>query len=130
MQTLEKINYWKIQCKKYRETPKSRISLLYRTAQKRSTKFNFEFDLTKEWIKEKLDNGICELSGEKFAYKNETHKSFYNPFSPSIDRINNSKGYLKENCRMILTCINFGINEWGLDLYTKIAEKVISNKKV
>jgi hypothetical protein len=113
-------------CRKYRASVKGRVNLLYRLCKGRSEKRNLEFDLTKEWIKKKLDAGYCELSGEKFCLEAsiETH---WHPYSPSIDRIDSKKGYTQDNCRIILVSVNMGLGEWGLENYINIAKKVIKN---
>lgn len=35
------------------------------------------------------------------------------PFAPSIDRIDSSKGYHMENCRLVCTAANYAMNTWG-----------------
>ena len=128
MNTLKKLTYWKQTGEKYRSTPKAKIALLLRTAKLRSKKRNWDFDLTKDWLSQKILDGKCEISNIPFNYI-KTHKSYYNPFNPSIDRIDSRKGYTKDNCRIVLACINTGIGEWGLDTYLDVAEKAVANQK-
>jgi hypothetical protein len=129
MATKEQLDYWKSVCKKYRETPKAKILSLLKTTEKRSIKKGWEFDLTKEWLSEKVNKGVCELSKIPFLYSKGTQKTHFNPLTPSIDRIDSSKGYTKDNCRVVLAAVNMGIGEWGLEMYLKIASKVIENQK-
>jgi hypothetical protein len=128
MNKIEKLAYWKQTGEKYRSTPKAKIALLLRVAERRSKKNNWDFDLTKDWLSEKILAGKCEISNIPFNYIKK-HKSQYNPFNPSIDRIDSSKGYIKENCRIVLACINMGIGEWGLDTYLEVAAKAVSYQK-
>ena len=125
----EQLEYWKQACGKYRSTLKSKVHLLFRNCKKRAKKHQWDFDLTKEWIKEKIDNGRCELSGEKFNCDVGIFNTHFNPFTPSVDRINSSKGYTKDNCRVVIAAVNMGIGEWGLDQYISIAKKVIAHQK-
>lgn len=125
----EQLLYWKKTSTKYRSTYKHKISELFRSTSRRSIKNNWDFDLTKEWISEKLKTNVCEISGEPFVYVNITHKTHFNPYAPSIDRIDSSKGYTMDNCRIVLSCINMAIGEWGLETYLHIAQKAISNQK-
>lgn len=117
--------------KKYRESGKAkkdqekyRGSIKYKEAQKRfyhsiagrakhllagikrrSSLTSKECDLTLEWLEEKLQNGYCEVSGILFKMdtRGNKHASFY---SPSVDRIDNSRGYTIDNCRMVLHAFN------------------------
>lgn len=45
-----------------------------------------------------------------------------NAFAPSLDRIDNSLGYSRENCRIVLSAVNYAMNEWGLETYIAIAD--------
>lgn len=88
------------------KTPEYRAELFFKTIKKRAYDQGKDFDLTVEWLIEKL-NGVCELSGIPFNLDNygEGHNKFY---SPSVDRINNEVGYLMSNCRMVLFSVNAG----------------------
>ena len=39
----------------------------------------------------------------------------------SLDRIDSSKGYTVENCRLVCTAVNLAMNEWGEDVLERIA---------
>lgn len=75
---------------------------LIRSAKSRAAKKGIEFDLTLEWANDRW-TGKCELSGIEF--RQSTGRQ--NPYSPSIDRIDGSKGYIQGNCRFILSAINY-----------------------
>src|SRR5216684_3279553 len=70
-------------------------------ARGRSQKKGFAFDLTREWCEAKW-TGTCALSGLPFSFGSQDH----HPFSPSIDRIESSKGYTQDNCRFVLFAVN------------------------
>ena len=72
-------------------------------------KQGISINLTSEWIKEKLDKGICETSGLPIVKKpylkgDRGRRTFY---AASLDRIDNSLGYTQENCRIVC---------WGYNL--------------
>lgn len=58
-------------------------------------------------------NGRCELTG--IAFQNITNLKLKErqPFQPSIDRIDSTKGYVLDNCRLICVAANLAINSWG-----------------
>lgn len=60
------------------------------------------FTLTDEWAAERWDNR-CEVTGLVFR-QNKSRGPW--PFSPSIDRINNRKGYTPDNCRFVIWGVN------------------------
>ena len=88
-------------------TIKGRSTRIFHNIKCKCGIYNISFDLDKEWIMEKL-HGKCELSGLDFKIIKTKfgNKKGPTPFSPSIDRIDPSKGYLKSNCRMIIFALN------------------------
>lgn len=67
------------------------------------------FDLSEAWFKERLDRGVCEVTGLPVKVKvykkgDAGQRGFY---SPSVDRIDNAVGYIPSNCRMVC---------WGYNL--------------
>jgi hypothetical protein len=71
--------------------------------------------LTEEWIQWQLDIGTCEISGIPFNTKDS--KRTWD--SPSLDRIDSTKGYSPENCRMILWCLNLAFSNWGEETFKR-----------
>ena len=63
-------------------------------------------ELTPEWILEKLEQGVCEVTGLPFTYGVEAR----NPWSPSLDRIDPSIGYTLENTRVVVWIYNAAKN--------------------
>ena len=68
-------------------------------------------DIDIDWIMERLDRGVCELTGIPFVYK------VRHPFLPSIDRIDATQpGHMKDNCRIVL---------WGLNAFKGTASEEV-----
>jgi hypothetical protein len=99
---------------KHDEDPKYRARKLLGVSKQNAKARKLEFDIDLAWIKDKLDKGVCELTGLPFIYK-YTGKARRNPFAPSLDRVNNSLGYTKENVRVVLWGVNNAIGEYGLE---------------
>jgi hypothetical protein len=97
--------------KEWSTTKRGKSYLLLSAAKTRSKKFNLEFDLDAKWVDERLSTGHCSVSGLPFVLtKSATLK---HPMSPSIDRIDSTLGYTKDNCRLVVTIYNFAKNEWS-----------------
>jgi hypothetical protein len=91
-------------------------------AKNRSDKKNFAFDLTREWC-EQVWTGNCAVTGLPFSFGSQTHF----PFSPSIDRIDSSLGYLQTNCRFVLFAVN-SLKGTGTDQQMlQIAQAIVQN---
>lgn len=91
-------------------------------ARNRAKQKGLEFSLTKEWVKSRGNN--CELSGLPFRPEYDgVHDR--NPFAPSVDRIDSSKGHTPENSRLIFSCLNMGLGQWGLEEVAPVWEKVL-----
>lgn len=84
-------------------------------------KRGLEYDLDAEWFIRRLTKG-CELTGLPF----EINEKGLQMTSPSCDRIDPSKGYTKDNCRLILNALNCfkgnGCDEEMLRIAKKLVE--------
>lgn len=111
----------------YKKSPRGIVSCLLNNASDRAKKRNIEYSLDAEWLREKIDKGVCELSGIEFQIKpTDTFRA--NPFSPSIDKINPKGGYTKENCRVICFCVNMAMSDWGEETLFYMCEMIIKNQ--
>lgn len=66
-----------------------------------------EWTISKEQVAEMFDNqsGACALTGIKFNLSTVDGIRI-KPYAPSLDRIDNSKGYFLDNCRLVLNIVN------------------------
>jgi hypothetical protein len=71
------------------------------TAKSRAKVEKLEYDLDKEWAISRW-TGECELCKLPFVIS----KRLRHPLSPSIDKIDPTKGYTKDNCRFIAWALN------------------------
>jgi hypothetical protein len=83
---------------------RGRAKTLFKSAERRSSQYN-EFDITADWIEDRLLKGVCEITGIPFDFN--THPKYdKNPFAPSIDRMDSTKGYTMNNVRIVLWQVN------------------------
>lgn len=102
-------------------------SKLVRNARYRAARRRLPCELTVPAIEELLLNQkmVCAVSGLPFDLTFNLAKAHArNMYAPSLDRLDNRKGYVVGNVRVVLAAINYAINEWGLDEYLKICKAV------
>ncbi len=77
---------------------------------KRAQKRGIDFELKPEDIVPLYEAG-CALTGYQFSNLAKDRS----PLSPSIDRIDSSKGYVRGNIRAVCYALNIGMNDWGFE---------------
>lgn len=98
----------------------------------RAKKGGMSYDLDIDWIKERLT--VCEVTGVPFELRNvkiKQSKGNYidrSPRSPSVDKINPSLGYTKNNCRVVIWWYNLCKATWSDDEVFKIIKEWINNR--
>lgn len=92
------------------------------STRKSAKNLGVEFDLTVEWFQEKLNRGVCEMSGLPFDMETTKHRS---PNCPSIDRRDPKGSYTKANCRLILWFINRAMMDLGEDYCMKVFRGIV-----
>lgn len=107
--------------KKYRNKTESRAREMLTAAKHRAANKGVEFSIDYEWLVERLAPMRCELTGIELKMTDDEYVGKQSPFAPSIDRINSSKGYSKENCRVVCWGINCGMSSYGEEIYMQIA---------
>lgn len=86
----------------------------------RAAKRGWNFDLTREWAEQKLAAGKCEVTGLAFQYDARVGCQLL-PWAPSIDRIDSTKGYTTDNCRMVVWIYNMAKAAWSDDDVMRMA---------
>lgn len=88
----------------HRKTIRGRASVLLSSAMKRAISKDLEFDLDLDWVAEKLDPMVCEATGITLSMEiPDGHR--IGRRSPSLDRIDSTKGYTKDNTQ--ITCVMY-----------------------
>lgn len=86
----------------------------------RAARTGREFDLSREWIAERLARGVCEVTGIPLELSKPPGSRFH-PWAPSVDRIDCKKGYTQDNCRVVCWIYNMAKSEWCDDVVVTFA---------
>ena len=101
-------------------------------AKRRSKKYNRAFDLDLEflqqlWLKQQTK---CAVTGlfldEKYIHTKKQRKD-KNPYQASLDRIDNDRGYTKDNVRFVCYMFNIARNDFDDDKVLQFCKQVASN---
>jgi len=109
--------------------PWKRAGQLLTWLRSRAAKRQYEFDLTREWAEKKLEAGVCEATGIRFDFTKESASLRFNPFGPSVDRIDPKRGYVQDNCRMVVWIFNMAKSEWDDDAVLRMATALVEKRK-
>lgn len=93
----------------YKKSANGRAVLLLVSCKRSARKKNLEFDLDSIDIVRRIESGRCEVTGLRF----ELDGGARNPWQPSIDRIDASRGYTRDNVRVVVWIYNAACNIWG-----------------
>ena len=114
---------------KNRLVPVGRAQQLLNGAKGRVKKSTGIVSIDRDWVQQKLDKGICELTGLEFNLE-RSDKTRMNPYSPSLDRIDSKDpNYTKDNTRLVLTAVNLALSNFGEQDLLPILEAMVKSIK-
>ena len=110
-------------------TVRGRMSSLHSSAVLRSKRKKLLYELSLNWLCELYEkqNGKCALTGIDFILeRNPEGQRGALPYSPSLDRINASLGYTKDNVRLVCAVVNLALNKFGDQVFDKICRAYVT----
>ena len=90
---------------------------LWRHAKTRAEKKRIAFEITVADVVAMLAPGRCAVSGLPFVME------VGGPRIPSLDRKDSSKGYTRDNTRVVLFALNCAMGNWGQDALVAIVHE-------
>ena len=97
-------------------------------ARARATSKGIVCTITAEEVAKRIEAGVCEMTGLAFSLR-PTRLNVHDPFSPSLDRHDRSKGYTPENTRVVVTAFNVAKGQWPLDTFEAVARGFIARNR-
>jgi len=114
--------------KNYLQSFEGSAGKLLSATRNRAKKKQLEHNLDREWVYEKLKPMICNVTNIPLTLeKYENRKYHANPFNPSIDRIDSSKGYTKDNCRIVCFIYNMAKCDYDDSIVLKMAQALVNS---
>ena len=95
---------------RYYDPSKKPRELFYR-ARNRARQKGHDFDLTEEYVAT-LMTDTCPYTKMPFDFSPKSQDLWRNPWAPSLDRIDSSKGYVQGNVEVVSTWWNSAKSEW------------------
>ena len=91
--------------RRWYHTVEGRAKALLKSAWHRAAKFGVSFEITEDFILEKLRTGTCERTGIIFEYGLPI-EAWRSPWVPSLDRIDSDEGYTVSNVQLVCWMYN------------------------
>jgi hypothetical protein len=114
--------------KTYYETIEGRTRAIMRRAKSRAKAKGLEFNLNFTTVQKIIKKGFCELTNLPFDMSS-VEETQYNPYSPSLDRIDSTKGYTPKNVRVVLSSVNTSLGQYGEQQMLPILEAMVKGIK-
>jgi hypothetical protein len=107
-------------------------SCFWKTVLYNAKKRNIDFQITKEDIIDLYlkQNKKCNLSGLEISFSETESQHLKNNTTASIDRIDNNKGYTKDNIQLIHKDINIMKNVFPEDKFILYCNLISNYKKI
>jgi hypothetical protein len=88
------------------------------------------FAIEPEFVAKLYDDqrGCCAVSGIEFNLERIPDALVKHPFAPSIDRRRSSGGYTEDNVRLVCVAANFGMGQWGEEVFMAIARAAVARE--
>lgn len=110
---------------------KKLIKVRILAAKHRAIRKNIEFDIDVDFIYSllKKQNGLCKYSGTLLDIDNTNvdNINHFNINTLSIDRIDSSKGYTKDNVVLVTAIVNSMKNDLSENEFIKIIKKIFEH---
>lgn len=99
----------------------------YRNARKNASQRKLEFSIPESEIFNlaKSCRSRCQMTGIRFALVDAMAPYERQPWAPSLDRIDRSRGYVAGNCRLICAIANIAMNTWGEGPLLTLADALV-----
>lgn len=107
-------------------TSYGRAQKLCHGAMKRAEELGLDFDLDACWVQARIECG-CEVTSLPFQLAARDHGRQH-PFAPSLDRKDPSRGYTKDNVRVVVWIHNLAKSDWDDECVISYAQALLLSR--
>ena len=107
------------------ESAWGRAESLTNAAKMRATKRGLEFSITAKWVEKRIAAGFCEATGIPFVLE-PSAETRRHPFAPSLDRTDSTKGYTKDNVKIVSVIYNIAKADFSPEHLEMMARAVVA----
>lgn len=87
------------------------MKVIRKSSKERNHTYNVDCSYLKQiWEQQ---NGICPITNRKLELRTHSYTNMKHPYSASLDRIDNTKGYVKDNVRFVSLIFNYARNTFS-----------------
>lgn len=121
-------SYYRKYSREYLSTKEGKLKKLVARAKQLSNKKGLDFDLDNEFVFDlwKEQEGTCKRTGLPLDVKSGTIQ-VRNRMGPSLDRVDNTKGYTRENVELVCAQYNAGKAAYTPEEFAEICRAFLSN---
>jgi hypothetical protein len=110
--------------KAYIQTVEGRANKLWLDARRRAKTKGLVFTISKAWVIEALEHGMCPRTTETFYTGEPRTKGVNEPNAPSLDRIVPELGYTQENTQVVIWAYNCAKSTWSDEALLKLSHHI------
>lgn len=102
---------------------------LYNAAKNKAAGRKLQFDLKFNTVFRQVDRGYCMKTGILFDMRDSPVHGIDLPFRPSLDRIDNTRGYFDDNVQVVVKMYNTAKYYWNDEDVLYMAKMLISSQQ-
>lgn len=107
----------------YYATKSGRAKSLIKSAKKRGETMGIDID--EDFVLGLMESDVCSVTGIKFDYQKPVGTK-KNPYAPSLDRIDSTKGYYRDNVRLVIWQYNLMKGEITDEQLFNICKEIVN----
>ena len=107
----------------------TRLRRFIHDCKRKSERMGWPFDLTKEFLEELFEDqkGLCPITGFEITLEG-TQESNLKRFTASLDRIDSSKGYTKDNVWFVTLQANYMKSQLTMEELVNWCQKIVDHQ--